>query len=134
MENILLKNITKFLILIVFPIVLLVQLSGTSSVGGGFPAGCILGSILIFLLYRNVNLQKIKYLIFFNILGILIYLICYLLPLLLNYNLMDYNAFNILLQIFNLPRIGEKIGIIFAEIGVCLVVANSFSIIYFHLK
>jgi multicomponent Na+:H+ antiporter subunit B len=139
-NNILAYYLTKYLIICAIPLLILIQFSGTNSVGGGFQAGCIAATIVIVVVTTNIFNTKLKKtplaskLIIFNAIGVLIYYLCGVISLILQENFIDYSAINYILQIFNLNCIGEKIGILLAEIGVLVTVNSSLSVIYLNME
>lgn len=52
-NNILISTLSKILLICGIILGFYVQFNGTSLVGGGFPAGCIFGSIIILFAIQN---------------------------------------------------------------------------------
>lgn len=117
--------VIKFTIQFFFPFIILygfyIQLNGEISPGGGFQAGAIIASIFIAFdlilpddginkLFQHMKLHKL------SIMGLSLYVIMGIIPLILGHNFLDYYALH------HDKIIAQHIGIAIIELGVAITV------------
>lgn len=133
-DDILVNTILKPFVSIGFIFALYVQISGATSIGGGFQAGSIVASIFILLLgikTKNVN-HVSKIFSLFSCTGVTLYFTCGIFGFFNGFQLMDYSVIkNTYFDHFNN---GNKNGIILAELGVLIVVYSVLTMIYLNIS
>ncbi|MGV2433317.1 MAG UNVERIFIED_CONTAM: hypothetical protein LVQ98_08745 [Rickettsiaceae bacterium] len=125
-DNIILRRSTKFITPFILLFAIYIQINGTSSPGGGFQAGTILASLIIAMdLSHNYKIE-INHLINMSSAGIILYLMPGIFALIRGYNFLNYSA---------LPfgQHSQKIGIETVELGICMSVFATLSIIYYTI-
>lgn len=123
-SNIIIETCSKISAPVILVFVIYIQILGTTSPGGGFQAGAILASLIMGLNLSYGFIFDTKSLIKIGALGLCIYVFPGMVALLLNYQFLDYNA---------LPfgDKSQKIGIEIIEVGICLTVASTLTLLYY---
>lgn len=126
---IIIKQLTLFILPYIFLYALYIQINGESSPGGGFQSGVIFASILIGL-DLVYGLLKFKHyfstdtLMVIATIGVLIYAVVGIIPLLYNDNYLNYYSLT------HNKLLSQHIGIFIIELGVGLCVAAVMYLIY----
>ncbi len=135
-ENIILKNITQYLVAFIQLFGLYVIAHGHGSPGGGFQGGCILAaSYILMITTLGIEDTKKKYNEFkkhlFNSLGVFIYAFTGFVCLLLGANYLDYSGLSNLFPVD--PIKARYIGTFVIEVGVGITVMSIMLTIFVEL-
>ena len=130
-NNPIISTIFKLIIPYIVMYALYIQIAGEDSPGGGFQAGAIFASGLIgldMLKYWTISSQVMKNLLRISAIGVIIYIVTGLYPILCGANFLDYDLLG------HTKRHGQQLGIFIVEIGIGLTVASTLSLIYVSFK
>jgi multicomponent Na+:H+ antiporter subunit B len=123
-SNIIIETCSKISVPIIILFVIYIQICGTSSPGGGFQAGAILASLTIGLNLSYGFIFDTKSLSKMAALGLLIYALPGMIAILLNHQFLDFNALPFGVN-------SQKVGIEIVELGICITVASTLTLLYY---